>query len=363
MGTLLMIGTRKGLWIAESDDERASWKVRHADDEMSDVHSVAIDTRGEQPRLFASNRSFIWGTQLRRSDDLGETWQSTPNGEITFPEDTGASLEAVWSVAPSPTEPGVVWAGTEPSALFRSEDGGETFTLVRGLWDHPHRPQWHPGNGGQAIHTLLPHPDDPQRIAVAMSTGGVYLSEDGGDSWSASNSGIRADFMPEGEQYPEFGQCVHKVSRSPVDHDRMYLQNHGGVYRSDDGGAAWKPIDHDLPVDFGFPVVAHPRRKDTAYLFPLTATINRFPDHSACRVYRTQDAGESWEALGNGLPDQGFYSSVLRDAMCVDGHDPLGVYFGSRDGTIFASNDEGDSWHMVAEHLPDVLCVRAATID
>jgi photosystem II stability/assembly factor-like uncharacterized protein len=362
MGTLLMIGTRKGLWIARSDDRRESWSINRADEEMSDVHAVACDTSGERPRLFASNRSFIWGTQLRWSDDLGETWSSSTDGQVAFPEDTGASLEAIWSIAPSASEPGVVWAGTEPSALFRSEDNGETFTLVRGLWDHPHREQWHPGNGGQAIHTLLPHPEDSRRIDVAMSTGGVYRSGDGGTSWAASNSGIRADFMPEGQQFPEFGQCVHKVSRSSVDHDRMYLQNHGGVYRSDDGGGQWTQIEEGLPANFGFPVVAHPREKDTAYLFPVTASLDRFPDHGACRVYRTTNAGESWEPLAKGLPDQGFYSVVLRDAMCVDDHDPLGVYFGSRDGTVFASNDEGESWQVVAEHMPDVLCVRAAAM-
>ena len=360
--TLLMIGTRKGLWLGTADQDREHWDLDGPDDLRGEVHAVAADTDRDQPRLFMASRSWHWGPQVLRSDDLGKTWErGTGGAAITFPEDTGRSLEAVWSIAPSPCDPDVVWAGTEPSALFRSEDGGASFTMVRSLWDHPHREQWGAGFGGQAIHTLLPHPTDPARLTVAMSTGGVYRTFDGGDTWAPANQGIRAEFMPEGSQFPEFGQCVHKVSRDPEDPDRLYLQNHGGVYRSDDGADTWTSIAEGLPSDFGFPVVAHPRTPGTLYLFPLGGADARYPVGGVCSVWRSRDAGESWEGLRSGLPDM-FYTGVMRDAMCADAADPTGVYIGSRDGSVYGSHDEGDTWQTVAEHLPDVLSVRAASV-
>lgn len=359
--TVVMIGTRKGMWIARSAD-RSSWSLEGPDELMGEVHSVAIDKRSGAPRLFMASRHWHWGPQILRSDDGGETWDRSPDGAIRFPEDTGRSLESVWAIAPSAAEDGVVWAGTEPSALFRSTDRGESFSMVRPLWDHPHRPEWGAGFGGQAIHTVLPHPTDPKQVTVAMSTGGVYRSFDGGETWAPANIGIKAEFMPGDVQYPEFGQCVHKVARDSRNPDRLYAQNHGGVYRSDDAGDSWTSIADGLPSDFGFPVVAHPRDADTLYLFPLGASDGRFPVDGVCRVYRSTDAGTSWDALGKGLPDSGFYTGVMRDAMCTDDGDPAGVYFGSRDGTVFGSADEGETWEVVAEHLPDVLCVRAAVL-
>jgi photosystem II stability/assembly factor-like uncharacterized protein len=360
--TMVMIGTRKGLWIATRDREAGgAWELQGPDELRSEVHSVALDTRGGTPRLFMASRSWHWGPQILRSDDLGVTWDRSADGAIGFPEDTGRSLESIWSIAPSPTEPDVVWAGTEPSALFRSEDRGESFSMVRPLWDHPHRPQWGAGFGGQAIHTLLPHPTDADTVTVAMSTGGVYRTGDRGKSWAPANTGIKAEFMPGDIQYPEFGQCVHKVARDCADPDRLYLQNHGGVYRSDDGADTWTSIADGLPSDFGFPVVAHPRTPGTVYLFPLGGADGRFPVDGRCLVWRSKDAGETWEGLGTGLPEL-FYAAVMRDAMCVDDGDPVGVYAGARDGTVFASPDEGDTWEVIAEHLPDVLCVRAATV-
>ena len=361
--TLLMIGTRKGLWLARSED-RVSWTLEGPDDVMGDVHAVAIDTRRpDGPRLFMASRHWHIGPQVQHSDDLGRTWQAAPTGGVAFPADTGAAVAAVWSVAPSPAEPGVVWAGTEPSALFRSTDGGETFDLVRGLWDHPHRPEWAPGGGGQAIHTLLPHPTDPHQVHVAMSTGGVYRTVDGGTTWEPANQGIKCEFMPEEVSYPAYGQCVHKAARSATQHDVLYAQNHGGVYRSDDAGTSWTSIAEGLPAEFGFPVVTHPRVDGTLWVFPLESSYRRFPPDRACRVWRSRDCGATWTELGSGLPERGFYAGVMRDALCADDGDPVGVYLGSRDGSVYASPDEGESWVSVAEHLPDVLCVRAAVLD
>jgi len=195
---------------------------------------------------------------------------------------------------------------------------------------------------------------------VAMSTGGVYRTADGGATWNASNRGIKASFMPDPE--PEFGQCVHKVAMHPANPDRYFLQHHGGVYRTHDAGTTWARIDAALPADFGFPVAVHPHRPDTAYIVPLVADMHRMPPGDLLRVWRTDDAGETWTELSKGLPDAPSYATVLRDAMCTDDADPAGIYFGSRTGEVYVSPDEGDSWLGVAAHLPDVLCVRAAQV-
>jgi photosystem II stability/assembly factor-like uncharacterized protein len=356
---LLAIGTRKGLWLATSRDGRASWEVTGPHLPMTEVYAVAVDTRAA-PRLLVGATSEHFGPSVMISDDLGATWQEPDRAPIAFPEDTEAALGRVWQLAPGPVDqPEVVYAGVEPSALFRSEDGGRTYELVRGLWDHPHRSQWFPGYGGMAIHTVLPHPHDRQRIVVAMSTGGIYLTTDGGTTWNPSNEGISAYFLP--EKYPEFGQCVHKVAQHPAKPERFFLQNHHGVYRSDDGAATWQSIAEGLPSDFGFPIAVHPHRPDVIYGFPLSADAMRFPPDGRCRVYRSEDAGNSWTGLSEGLPER-FWSAVMRDALWVDQADPAGVYFGARSGEVYASRDEGESWNLVTSHLPDVLSVRAAVV-
>jgi photosystem II stability/assembly factor-like uncharacterized protein len=361
--TVLLIGTKKGLWIGRSDAVRQAWTLDGPvpQFEMQGVYAVGIDSRGDQPRVFAGGTSEHWGPAVFHSDDLGKTWDEPPEGSIGFPKDAETSLERVWQIQPGPpAQPGVVYAGSEPSALWKSTDGGVTFELVSGLWDHPHRKEWGAGFGGQAIHTVLPHPTDPDRVSVAMSTGGVYQTSDGGETWSPRNQGIQAKFFP--DPYPEFGQCVHKLAAHPDVPERMFAQNHHGVYRSDDGGAIWKSIADGLPSDFGFPIAVHPHEPETVYVFPLIADENRIPTDAKCRVFRSRDAGATWEALTTGLPDVPSYAPVLRDAMCTDMADPAGVYLGTRDGCVYASADAGDSWTEVARHLPDVLTVRAAVV-
>jgi photosystem II stability/assembly factor-like uncharacterized protein len=355
--TLLMIGTRKGLWIGRSDGERAEWELEGPLFDMEDVYSCCIDKRGGRLRLFAGPSSSWLGPKLMHSDDLGKTWQE---GKIGFPEDTDASISRVWQITPG-TDEATVFAGTEPGAVFRSEDRGETFELVRGLWDHPHREQWGAGYGGQAFHTIVPHPTDRDSITCAISSGGVYATTDGGATWRPQNTGVQAEFLPEGSQYPEFGQCVHKIARHPDRPDRMFMQNHGGVYRSDDGGVTWQSIEKGLPANFGFPVVVHPHDPDTVYVFPLGGSGGRYPVDAKARVWRSRDAGESWEELGNGLPES-FYVGVMRDAMSTDDHATAGVYLGARNGSVWASADEGDSWREIAGGLPDVMVVRAAAL-
>jgi photosystem II stability/assembly factor-like uncharacterized protein len=356
---LVAIGTRKGLFLASSGGD--GWEVTGPHHAMTDVYAVAIDTRGPAPRLLAGVTSEHWGPGVAVSDDLGATWQEPEHAPVAFPADTGAALTRVWQLAPGPKDqPEVVYAGVEPSALFRSTDGGRTFELVRGLWDHPHRETWQPGFGGQAVHTVIPHPSDPERVTVAMSAGGVYRTEDGGASFAPSNAGIKAYFLPDPD--PEYGQCVHKLAQHPDRPDRFYAQNHHGVYRSDDAGTTWKSIADGLPCDFGFPIVVHPHDPDTVYTFPIVADGHRFPPEGRCRVYRSRDAGETWQALSDGLPDTPYWTTVLRDAMCADDADQAGVYFGSRSGDVYGSRDGGDTWTLIARDLPDVLSVRAAVV-
>src|SRR5689334_6992737 len=207
---LLAIGTTKGLFLARSRGG-VRWEMSNLLFPMNAVYGVAVDTRVDPPRVLVSATSEHWGPTVLTTDDLGKSWHEPDRAVIAFPPDTGASVERIWQLAPSPCEPDVVWAGSQPSALWRSEDGGASFDLVRTLWDHPHRPNWGAGYGGQAIHTILPHPTDPQRVVVAMSTGGVYRSDDGGAHWQPANRGVTVPFMP--DELPEYGQCVHKVAR------------------------------------------------------------------------------------------------------------------------------------------------------
>jgi hypothetical protein len=357
---LLAIGTRKGLFLAHSENRR-KWSLEGPHFPMQAIYAVAIDRRGPGVRLLVGADSEHWGPSVFHSDTHGNSWHEPEQGSLRFPAETGAALARVWQLQPGlDYEPDVVWAGVEPAALFRSTDGGVTYSLVEGLWNHPHRPHWFPGGGGLCLHTIVTDPRDPSRLMVGVSTGGVYRTEDGGATWTASNTGIDARFLPDPQ--PEFGQCVHKIARHPGRPDQLFLQNHGGVYRSDDGGLTWTDIAGGLPADFGFPMVAHPQRPGTAYVFPLVADANRMPPDACARVYRTADAGETWEPLAGGLPQEHAYTTVLRDAMCADDGERTGIYFGTRNGEVYALLDGEGSWTEVASHLPDVLCVRAAAV-
>ena len=360
--TVLMIGTRKGLWVGTGDEARSHWDLRGPDELRSEVHAVAVDTRGSTPRLLMASKHWHWGPQVLRSEDLGRTWEHGPDGAIAFPEDTGRTLEAVWSLAPSPADPDVVWAGTEPSALFRSDRrGGDLRPRPRRCGTTRTASSGAPGFGGQAIHTLLPHPTDPGAAhgGDVDRRGLPHLRRR--RLLGARQPGDPGHLPARGRPVPGVRPVRAQGRPRPGEPDRLYLQNHGGVYRSTDGADSWTSIADGLPSDFGFPVVAHPRKPGTIWLFPLEGADGRFPVEGTCAVWRSRDAGDTWERLTSGLPDS-FFTGVMRDAMCVDDGDPAGVYFGSRDGTVFGSDDEGDTWHPVVEHLPDVLCVRAAQV-
>ena len=358
---LLLIGTVKGAFIARSDKKRANWVIEGPYFKGESVYAMAYDERGGRHRLLAATRSSFFGSVIRTSDDFGKTWTSPERQNIKFPEDSGLSLVQVWQITPGPADdPDLLWAGVEPHCLFESRDAGDSWTAVEGLLKHEHRPKWTPGNGGLCLHTIIPDPVNRERMAVAMSTGGVYRTDDGGKSWMARNVGVRAEYRP--DKYPEFGQCVHKIVHHPSQPETLFLQNHWGLYRSDDWGDTWKDIANGVPSDFGFAMQMHPHDKDTVYIVPVESDGFRAAPERKLRVYRTKNGGKSWKPLGKGLPQEGSYDLVLRDGLSADTHKKAGVYFGTRSGKLFASADEGRSWNEISDSLPSIVCVKAAVV-
>jgi photosystem II stability/assembly factor-like uncharacterized protein len=358
---LLMVGTTKGAFLFTAGPTRRSWRLDGPHFPGEEVYAVALDQRAGRRTLWAAPGNPFFGSTLRRSDDLGATWSDREQRPVKFPEASGLSLKRIWQIAPGPqSDPKRIYLGVEPSCLFESADGGDSWSPVQGFLKHEHRERWTPGAGGLCLHTIIQHPLHAERMLVAFSTGGVYGTKDGGKSWAPSNRGVRADFLP--DKHPEFGQCVHKVVHHPARPERLFLQNHWGLYRSDDWGATWQDIANGVPSDFGFAMAIHPHDPDTVYIVPLESDLFRCVPEAKLRVYRTKDAGASWAPLSAGLPQAEAFETVLRDALATDGARPAGVYFGTRSGKVYASSDEGDNWALVQEGLPPVVCVKAAVL-
>lgn len=358
---LLMVGTTKGAFLFNADADRGEWTVDGPHFPGEEVYVMALDQRGGTRALWAAPGNPFFGTTLRRSDDLGASWSGKDERPVRFDEETGLSVERIWQIQPGPDDdPDLMWLGVEPSCLFESRDGGASFAAVEGFLNHEHREHWTPGNGGLCLHTIVPHGTDRDRMLVAFSTGGVYGTDDGGATWTPRNAGVRAEFLP--DKHPEYGQCVHKVVHHPGEPERLFLQNHWGLYRSDDWAQSWQDVANGVPSDFGFGMAVHPHDPDTVYIVPLESDEFRCTPEAKLRVYRTRNGGESWQPMTEGLPQEDAYETVLRDALDVDSMDPAGVYFGTRSGKVYASSDDGDSWGLVAEGLPPVVCVKAALL-
>jgi photosystem II stability/assembly factor-like uncharacterized protein len=318
-------------------------------------HVVADPATGT---IYGAGGAEWFGPAVWKSTDLGATWTHSSEGLAYAAGEE--PIKSVWSLAPAN---GHLYAGVQPAGLFRSDDGGQSWQHVAGLRDHPTRPEWQPGGAGLILHALVLDPADGNRIWVGISAAGVFHSADGGKTWEPRNRGTRADYLPEGQNYPEFGQCVHSLVMAPGMPDRLYQQNHCGMYRSDDGGKSWQSIEKGLPSTFGFPSAAHPRDPDTLFLIPLNGdTAGRYMPDGKAAVWRTRDRGETWQALRNGLPQENVYFGVLRQAMATDKLEPAGVYFGTGSGALYASADEGDTWTVVAEHLPGIHSVETMVV-
>jgi hypothetical protein len=299
----------------------------------------------------------FYGPKIFFADDPEGEWEQAEG--VTLPEGGDEFLVRVWVIAFGDAD-GTVYAGGDPGVLFESRDGGATFELNRSLLKHPTRPKWQPGAGGLCLHSIVPWPGEPDRFALGISAAGVWLTDDGGATWRRGNEGLVARYVPEDTPADEIALCVHRIHRAATRPERMFLQLHGGVYRSDDAGETWKDIGNGLPSDFGFALALDPADADSAYVIPLVADIDRVTPDGRVRVYETRDAGVSWEAHGDGLPQEHAYLTVLREAFDWRGEaDTLELYFGATSGTVFGSGDAGASWFEVAANLPPVHSVSA----
>jgi photosystem II stability/assembly factor-like uncharacterized protein len=355
MGAAVLVGTQKGLFVLTSDDARRSWSVLGPHLTGWEVLHAIRDPR--TGTLHAATNSWVYGATAHRSTDLGETWERSEG--IGLPEESGLKWEKSWHVEPGHAdEAETLFLGGTPGALFRTDDGGETWEPVQSLVEHSTRDQWNPGAGGLCCHSIQVDPSDPQRLYIAISAAGAFRSDDGGETWEPKNSGVAADFFPD-NPFPEVGQCVHKLLLHPARPERLWQQNHCGVYRSDDRGENWERLEgNGLPSGFGFPIALDPHDPDAAYVVPEEGAENRVTPDGRLGIYRTRDGGSSWELLQDGLPQEAWVS-VKREGMSFDRLDPAGVYLGTQSGSVFVSPDGGDSWVEAARYLPTILSVEA----
>ena len=353
--TELVLGTKKGLFVLEGEPD-GPFEIAARAFPGEPVDYALRDPRSG--RLFASTTSPFYGPKIFYTDDAAGEWQQAYG--IALPEGGDVALERIWVIVPGEAD-GLLYAGGDPGVLFESRDNGETWDLNQGLWNQPTRTKWMPGGGGLCLHSIVTWPGDPDRLACAISAAGMWLTEDGGETWRRGNRGLVPNYLPEDTPEDEIGLCVHRVHRAPERPERMFLQFHGGVYRSDDAGESWTDIAAGLPSDFGFPLALDPADPDSAYLIPLTADVDRVTPDARVRVYETRDAGASWTARGDGLPQEHAYLTILREAFDWTGRgDELGLYFGATSGDVFGSGDAGASWSTVASRLPPVYSVSAA---
>jgi len=370
----VLVGTKKGAFVLESDGKRAAWAVKgpfFAGWEIYHLKGSPVNP----DRIYASQSSGWSGQVMQRSDDGGKTWAVVGNkfaydgvpGTHQWYDGTPHPWEfkRVWHLEPSLTDAEAVLAGVEDAALFKSVDGGATWDELSGLRGHgvgtdTLAPQWQPGAGGMCLHTIILDPTNAERIYIAISAAGAFRTDDGGVSWKPINKGLVSDFMP--NPTGEVGHCVHHVAMHPARPDVLFMQKHWHVMRSDNAGDEWKKVSGNLPTDFGFAIDIHAHEPETIYVAPIKSDSEHFPLEGKLRVYRSKTGGNEWEELGNGLPDRNCYVNVLRDAMAVDKLDDCGVYFGTTGGQVYVSADAGESWKAIVHDLPAVLSVEVQTL-
>ncbi len=365
----VLVGTRKGAFILTSDGARKNWKVdgpHFPGWEMYHIKGSPVDP----DRLYASQSSGWFGQIIQRSDDGGVTWAPVDNrfaydgiaGTHMWYDGTPHPWEfkRVWHLEPSLTERDVVYAGAEDAALFKSVDGGASWSELSGLRLHGTGAQWQPGAGGLCLHTIVLDPTDANRMYIAISAAGAFRTEDGGATWTPINKGLRSGQIP--DEDAEVGHCVHRIAMHASNPKRLYMQKHWDVMRSDDGGDHWHEVSGNLPTDFGFPIEVHAHEPETVYVVPITSDAHHFPPEGKLRVYRSRTGGNEWEALTSGLPQKDCYVNILRDAMSVDTLDSCGIYFGTTGGQVYASSDSGDHWAPIVHDLPAVMSVEVQTL-
>jgi hypothetical protein len=380
----LLIGTRKGAFILTSDGMRKKWQVdgpHFGGWEIYHMKGSPVDPN----RLYASQTSSWFGQVIQRSDDGGKTWEppggeptitpgSLPKGEsnrFVYEGEVGKHLwydgtthpwefKRVWHLEPSLNDPDTVYAGVEDAALFRTTDGGLTWKELPGLRS-VNGQLWQPGAGGMCLHTILLDPVNPSRIFIAISAAGVFRTDDAGNAWRPINRGLKSAYeLPDPDS--DVGHCVHRIAMHPSRPNVLFMQKHWGVNRSDDAGESWREVSGNLPSDFGFPIEVHAHEPDTIYVVPIKSDSAHYPPNARLRVYRSRMGGNEWESVSKGLPQRNCYVNVLRDGMSVDFLDPCGVYFGTTGGQVYASSNAGDNWTAIVRNLPPVLSVEAQTL-
>jgi photosystem II stability/assembly factor-like uncharacterized protein len=365
----LLVGTRKGAFILNSDGARKDWSVAGPFFAGWEVFHLKASPVAPD-RIYASQTSSWFGQVVQRSDDGGQTWNAVGNqlqhdgvpGTHQWYDGTPHPWEfkRVWHIEPSLTSADEVYAGVEDAALFKSGDGGQSWQEVSGLRKHGSGPFWQPGAGGMCLHSILLDPVDPSRMFIAISAAGAFRTDDGGETWRPINRGLHSAYIP--NPTAEVGHCVHHLAMHPSRPATLFMQKHWDVMRSDDAGESWHEISGNLPSDFGFAIDVHAHDPETVYVVPIKSDAEHFPVDGQLRVYRSRTGGNDWEPLTQGLPQSNCYVNVLRDAMAVDRLDRCGIYFGTTGGQVYASADEGDTWTPILRDLPAVLSVEAQTL-
>jgi photosystem II stability/assembly factor-like uncharacterized protein len=368
-GVRVLVGTRKGAFILTSDERRERWKTEGPLFGGWEIYHLK-GSPADPDRLYASQSGGWFGQLIQRSDDGGKTWEPVGN-EFTYAGVPGThqwydgtphpwEFKRVWHLEPSLHDADTVYAGVEDAALFRTTDGGASWHELPGLRQHGSGAQWSPGAGGLALHTILLDPTRPDRMHIAISAAGVFRTDDGGATWQPMNQGLQSQGIA--EPGAEVGHCVHRIARHPSRPDTLFMQKHWDVMRSDDAAESWREVSGNLPSDFGFPVDVHAHEPETIYVVPIKSDSEHYPPDGKLRVYRSRSGGDAWEPLTKGLPQEHCYVNVLRDAMAVDTLPACGVYFGTTGGQVYASADGGDSWNAIQQDLPAVLSVEVQTL-